>query len=80
MTAPQDRRMQYQQIVAKAWANDLYRQRLLRDPKSTLRSEGVDVPDDVQVAVLEDTPTLVHFVLPVKPAGGAGQAEDFFIC
>ena len=72
--------MQYQQIVAKAWANDLYRQRLLRDPKGTLRSEGVDVPDGVEVQVLEDTAKLIHFVLPVKPAGGAGQADDFFIC
>jgi hypothetical protein len=80
MTAPQDRRMQYQQIVAKAWANDLYRQRLLRDPKGTLRSEGVDVPDNVQITVLEDTATVVHIVLPGKPSGGPGQAEDIHIC
>lgn len=80
MASPQDRRMQYQQIVAKAWANAVYKQRLLRDPKGTLRSEGVEVADDVDVTVLEDTPNLVHFVLPVKPAGGAGEAEDFFIC
>jgi hypothetical protein len=77
---PQDRRMQYQQIVAKAWGNDVYRQRLLRDPKGTLTSEGVSLPDDVEVKVLEDTPKLVHFVIPVKPAGGGGEAEDFFIC
>jgi len=80
MTSPQDPRMQYQQIVAKAWANDIYRQRLLRDPKGTLRSEGINVPDDVDVQVIEDTPKLLHFVLPVKPAGGGGKAEDFFIC
>ena len=72
--------MQYQQIVAKAWANEVYKQRLLRDPKGTLRSEGVNLPDDVDVKVLEDTPKLVHFVVPVKPAGGGGEAEDFFIC
>ena len=66
--------------MAKAWANAVYKQRLLRDPKETLRSEGVEVADDVEVKVLEDTPKLVHFVLPVKPAGGAGEAEDFFIC
>ena len=72
--------MQYQQIVAKAWSNAVYKQRLLRDPKGTLRSEGVELGDDVEVQVLEDTPQVVHFVLPVKPAGGAGEAEDFFIC
>jgi hypothetical protein len=72
--------MQYQQIVAKAWANEVYKQRLLRDPKGALRSEGVNLPDDVDVKVLEDTPKLVHFVLPVKPAGGGGEAEDFLIC
>lgn len=72
--------MQYQQIVAKAWANDVYRQRLLRDPKGTLRSEGVELADDVEIKVLQDTPKLVHFVLPMKPEGSAGQAEDFLIC
>lgn len=72
--------MQYQQIVAKAWGNEVYRQRLLRDPKGTLASEGVSLPDDVEVKVLEDTPKLVHFVVPVKPADGGGEAEDFFIC
>jgi len=72
--------MQYQQIVAKAWGNEVYRQRLLRDPKGTLRSEGLEIADDVEVKVLEDTPKLVHFVIPVKPAGGGGEAEDFFIC
>jgi hypothetical protein len=80
MESPQDRRMQYQQIVAKAWANEVYRQRLLRDPAGALRSEGVSVPEGVEVKVLEDTPKLVHFVLPVKPAGGGGEAEDFYIC
>ena len=80
MGSQPDRRMQYQQIVAKAWGNAVYKQRLLRDPKGTLRSEGVEVADDVEVKVLEDGPKLVHFVLPVKPAGGGGEAEDFFIC
>ena len=80
MASPQDRRMQYQQIVAKAWANPVYHQRLLRDPKGTLRSEGVELAEGIEVQVLEDTPTLVHFVVPVKPAGGGGDAEDFFIC
>ena len=75
-----DRRMQYNQIVAKAWGNEMFRQKLMRDPGGTLKQEGVDLPAGVDVKVMEDTDNVVHFVLPKKPAGGAGTAEDFMIC
>jgi len=71
--------MQYQQVVAKAWGNDMYRSKLLRDPTGTLKAEGIDIPAGVEVKVVEDSAKLMHFVLPVKPAG-EGKAEDFIIC
>jgi hypothetical protein len=75
-----DRNMQYQQVVAKAWGNDMFRSKLLRDPAGTLKAEGIVIPTGVEVKVMEDTATVMHFVLPVKPAGGSGKAEDFVIC
>jgi hypothetical protein len=75
-----DKRMQYNQIIAKAWGNDMFRQKLVRDPAGTLKQEGVDLPAGVSVKVMEDSDQVVHFVLPKKPAGGVGTAEDFVIC
>lgn len=75
----QDKRTQYNQIVAKAWGNDVFKKKLLRDPAGTLKQEGVALPAGADVKIVEDTDAVVHFVLPKKPAGG-DKAEDFVIC
>ena len=75
-----DKRMQYNQIVAKAWGNEMFRNKLVRDPVATLTQEGVELPAGVTVQVLEDTDSVIHFVIPKKPAGGDAKAEDFAVC
>ncbi len=55
------------QIVAKAWANDGFKQRLFGDASAVLREEGVEVPPGVEVRVVEDTARVFHLVLPLKP-------------
>lgn len=79
MASPADKRMQYNQVVAKAWGNEMFRKKLVRDPAATLQQEGVELPAGVQVVVVEDTATTIHFVLPNKPIGGE-KAEDFVVC
>ncbi len=79
MANAQTRWMQYQQIVAKAWGNEMFRNKLVRDPGATLAQEGVSVPAGVQVKVVEDSAKVMHLVLPVKPAG-ADKPDDFAIC
>lgn len=63
----------YAQIVAKAWLNAGYRDGLLANPKAVLESEGVHFPDGMQVQVLQDTASLHHFVIPLRPAGVTDQ-------
>ena len=75
-----DRQMQYQQVVAKAWGNEMFKSKLMRDPAGTLKAEGLEIPAGVSVSIVQDTATTMHFVLPMKPAGGTGKAEDFVIC
>lgn len=48
----------YGQIVAKAWSDDAFREQLLRDPATVLRDNGIDVPEGVEVTVVE-LPSLV---------------------
>ena len=72
-------------IIAKSWADDGFKRRLMNDPSGTLKAEGVDLPAGVTVKVVENTSNVVHLVLPAKPtdlsdedldqvAGGAGTA------
>lgn len=61
-------------IVAKAWTDDAFKARLVADPAGTLAAEGVPVPDGMTLAVLEDTDTLRHIVIPAKPDGVLSDA------
>ncbi|MEA1671869.1 NHLP leader peptide family RiPP precursor [Nitrospirillum sp. BR 11163] len=54
-------------IVARAWADDAFKARLLADPEAVLRDEGVDLPASVTVRVAVDTDAVRTLVLPAKP-------------
>jgi hypothetical protein len=56
------------QFFARAWRDEALKSQLKSDPKGTLRAHGFNVPDDVDVRVLEDTSTVRHVVLPAPPA------------
>jgi hypothetical protein len=65
------------QIVARAWDDDAFRQRLLTEPASVLREEGIDVPPGVALRVIESGSAEASeeetcFWLPPSPAD-----EDF---
>ena len=67
---------QWGQVVARAWSDETYKQRLLSDPKAVLAEAGLAVPATLQVQVHEATPTHLHFVLPSPPAGEKMSDED----
>lgn len=62
-------------IVAKAWADEDYKQRLLVDPAAVLKAEGIEVPEGVSFKCLEATETQAFLVLPPKPANVEGASE-----
>ena len=58
------------QVVAQAWSDEGFKQRLLAEPKAALQEQGIAVPAGVEVRVVENTDRLAHLVLPPKPAEG----------
>jgi nitrile hydratase alpha subunit len=61
----------HQQILSKAMKDDAFRQRLLSNPQETLQRElGISLPQGVTLHVYENTPSAVHFVLPMQPQTG----------
>jgi hypothetical protein len=58
----------WSQLVAKAWADDAFRRRLIADPATVLAEHGLVVPAGVTVKVVENTDKLVYLTLPVKPS------------
>ena len=55
------------QLIAKCWADEGFKQKLLADPAATLKAEGVDLPDGLTVKALENTDSVFHLVIPAKP-------------
>lgn len=53
-----------------------YRSRAVRDPRGVLDEFGVEVPDGAKVRVWDSTAELRYLVVPQRPAGTDGWAED----
>jgi nitrile hydratase alpha subunit len=55
------------QIVARAWADEGFRERLKTDPRGAVRElTGISVPDSVEIEVLEKTPEKGYLVFPLN--------------
>ena len=54
------------EIIAKAWADEAFKQRLLADTATVLAEEGIEIPDGVTLKAVENTDTLFHLVIPPK--------------
>lgn len=55
------------QITAKAWGDPAFKKRLMADPAAVAKEFGMPLPPGVQIKVIEDSPTVRHFVLPPRP-------------
>jgi hypothetical protein len=67
----------YGKIVAKAWQDAEFKAKLMADPKSVLKENGVEVPERSEVKIVENTDKLVHFTLPPKPNEGNIGDEEY---
>jgi len=63
----EEMRKKYAKIVAKAWADDDYKKKLIENPKEILKQEGIVIPDNIKIRILENSETKLNFILPPKP-------------
>lgn len=60
-----------------AWyKSEPYRARMVREPRSVLREFGVELGEDVDIAVWDSTAEARYMVLPERPAGTHGLTEE----
>src|SRR5207244_1119140 len=57
------------QLVAQAWADEKFKQRLMDNPGEVLQGYGIEVPAGVEVRVVESTDKVSYLTLPRKPVG-----------
>jgi nitrile hydratase alpha subunit len=64
-----DQNKQLEKIFARAWSDPGFKEKLIRQPRAVAQEYGIQLPPGLEVRVVENTPSLVHLVLPAKPAG-----------
>ena len=64
------------QLLAKCWADDGFKQKLLDDPAATLKAEGVELPAGLSIKAMENTDALFHLVIPAKPTDLSDEDLD----
>ena len=65
----------YGKVVAKAWADEDFKAKLLADPKTVLKANGLAIPQDVELRVVENTDKVVYLILPPEPAEQLSEEE-----
>jgi hypothetical protein len=65
-------------IVQRSLEDEEFRQRLLDDPKAAVEQElGTQLPEDVEVSVVEESAQTIYLVLPsASPLGESGELSD----
>lgn len=66
----------YGRVVARAWSDESFKQRLLADPIAVLRAEGMAIPEGTELRIVENTDNTVYFMLPAKPEGLSDEQLD----
>ena len=69
MADQNEQQKKWANILEKAWDDEDYKQRLLKDTASVIKEEGIDLPEGIEFKCVENTPERVWLVLPPKPDG-----------
>lgn len=62
-------------LVVKAWLDADFKARLLKDPAGVLKEQGIPVPENMTVKMVEDSDTVRHLILPAHPGEGLSIEE-----
>ncbi len=62
-------------IIVRAWKDPRFKEKLLKTPRAAFKEMGADIPETVQIKIIEDKPDTFTFVLPA-PVAESKQMSD----
>ena len=71
-----EQRNQLADLFAACWKDEALKQRFMVDPKAVLAEYGMDVPDGMDVNVVENADNTVHITMPAPPSGHQDLSDD----
>ena len=63
-------------LFAACWKDEALKARFMSDPKLVLKEHGLDVPDGIDIKVVENADDCVHVTLPAPPAAIHDLSDD----
>ena len=70
-----NRRELEDQIIARAWQDNSFKDELINNPEAALNSEGISLPESIEVKVLEENVNTLYIVLPAKQSEELSDVE-----
>ncbi len=64
-----EERNAFTDLLAACWKDDALKARFMADPKAVLAERGIEMPEDIDVKVVENADNTVHITLPMAPDG-----------
>ncbi|MEE2907121.1 MAG: NHLP leader peptide family RiPP precursor [Planctomycetota bacterium] len=64
------------ELFAACWKDEALKARFMTDPKAVLAEHGIDVPDGIDVNVVENSDNTAHIIMPAAPPGAAGLSDE----
>ena len=71
-----EQKNQLASLFAACWKDEALKARLMSDPKAVLAEHGMDVPDGMDVKVVENADNCVHITMPAPPSGHMTLSDE----
>ena len=71
-----EERNQLAALFAACWKDEALKARFMADPKAVLAEYGMDVPDGIDVNVVENSDNTVHITMPAAPDGYGDLSDE----
>jgi hypothetical protein len=57
---------QWSLVVAKVWTDEKFKKKLLANPHQVLRENGINVPEDINIHISENTTKDIYVNIPLN--------------
>ena len=71
-----EQKNQLASLFAACWKDEALKARFMSDPKAVLAEYDMDVPDGMDVKVVENADNCVHITMPAPPTGSMELSDE----
>ena len=71
-----EQKNQLASLFAACWKDEALKARFMSDPKAVLAEYDMDVPDGMDVKVVENADNCVHITMPADPTGSNELSDE----